>query len=176
MKVYEAYPVVSFAPDTGGISTAINLGANQLIAKIAITNPGNKDVTFQSGDGNKFAVRIKTFGDDTNAGKEVVTLKDQDGTTLDTGTIKSGTGEDQIDFDMSLVNATIGTTIPAGQTKYFYIYADTSDLEDNGNQIQVWLDDTAADVTFGINGTGAYAVGDFVFRGDIFGPVLSRSF
>lgn len=174
MTAYEAYPVVAFAADAS-IGSAVTLGSSQLIAKVALTNSGNKDVTFQSGDTNLFSIQVQAVGDDTDTGNETVTLKDQDGTTLDTGTINSATGVTQIDFDMSSVGATVGTTIPAGQTKYFYIYADTSDLEDNGDVIQVWLDDTAADVTFGINGTGAYAVGAIVNRGDLFGPVLSRS-
>lgn len=175
MVAYEAYPVVAFVADAG-IGSAITLGSNQLIAKIGLTNPGNKDVTFQSGDTNRFDVQLQVVGDDTDTATETVTLKDQDGTTLDTATFSSATaGSGQLDFNMSSVGAAVGTTIPAGQTKYFYIYADTSDLEDNGDVIQVWLDDTAADLTFGINGTGTYAVGNIIFRGDIYGPVLSRS-
>lgn len=174
MTAYEAYPVVAFAADAS-IGSAVTLGVNQLIAKIGLTNAGNKDVTFQSGDTNIFSVQVQVVGDDT-AGTETITLKDQDGTTLDAAsTITSATGVTQIDFTMAAVGAAVGTTIPAGQTKYFYIYANTSDLEDNGDVIQVWLDDTAADVTFGINGTGAFAVGAIVNRGDQFGPVLSRS-
>lgn len=174
MTAYEAYPVTAFATDAS-IGTAVTLGSSQLVAKIGITNPGNKDVTFQSGDTNIFSIQVQAVGDDTDTASETVTLKDQDGTTLDTGTFTSASGVTQIDFDMSSVGATVGTTIPAGQTKYFYIYADTSDLEDNGDVIQVWLDDTAADVTFGISGSGANAVGNIVNRGDLFGPVLSRS-
>ncbi len=172
--IYEAYPTVAFASD-GGIGSAITLGASQLVAKIAVTNHGDKDVTYQSGDTNIFSIQAQVVGDDTDTANEVVTLKDQDGVTLDTGTINSASGVTQIDFDMSSVGATVGTTIPAGQTKYFYIYADTSDLEDNGDIIQIWLDDTAADNTFGINGSGAYAEGDYINKGDVFGPVLTRS-
>lgn len=175
MLAFEAYPIVSFAADTS-IGSAINLGSNQLIARIAITNPGNKDVTFQSGDGNNISIQLQIIGDDTDNGNETITLKDQDGMILDTGTITSATGLTQIDFNMSSVGATVGATIPAGGVKFFYIYADTSDLEDNDDIVQVWLDDDVTDVTFGINGTGAYAVGSVVNRGDIFGPILSRSF
>jgi len=175
MTAYEAYPVVAFVADNS-IRSAITLGSNQLIAKIGLTNAGNKDVTFQSGDTNLFSVQLQVVGDDTDTATETLTLKDQDGTTLDTATYSSATaGSGQKDFDMSSVGAAVGTTIPAGQTKYFYIYADTSDLEDNGDVIQVWLDDTAADLTFGIGGTGTFAAGDILFRGDIYGPVLSRS-
>ncbi len=175
MVAYEAYPVVAFVADAG-IGSAVTLGSNQLLAKIGLTNSGNKDVTFQSGDTNRFDVQLQVVGDDTDTATETVTLKDQDGTTLDTATFSSATaGSGQLDFNMSSVGAAVGTTIPAGQTKYFYIYADTSDLEDNGDVIQVWLDDTAADLTFGIGGTGTYAVGNVIFRGDIYGPVLSRS-
>lgn len=172
--IYEAFPVVSFVTDPS-IGTAITLSANQLVAKIGLTNSGTKDVTYQSGDTNLFSIQVQVVGDDALTDNQTVTLKDQDGTTLDTGVITSATGVTQIDFDMSSVGATVGTTIPAGQTKYFYVYADTSDLEDNGNVIQVWLDDTAADNTFGVNGTGAFAEGDAINKGDLFGPVLSRS-
>ena len=174
MIAYEAYPVVTFAAD-GSIGSAITLGANQLVAKLGVTNSGNKDVTFQDGDNNNVSIQVQTVGDDTDTGDQTVTLKDQDGITLDTSVITSATGVTQLDFDMSSVGATVGTTIPAGQTKYFYIYVDTSDLEDNGDVIQVWLDDTAADLDFGINGAGSYEIGNIIFRGDIYGPVLSRS-
>jgi len=170
---YEAYPVVSFAADAS-IGSVITLASNQLVAKIAVTNPGDKDVTFQSGDTNIFSIQVVVTGTDTDTANETVTLKDQDGTILDTGTISSATGTTQIDFDMSSVGATVGTTFPAGQTKYLYVYADTSDMETAGNIIQITLDDTAADATFGINGSGAYAAGDIVFRNDPAGPVLSK--
>lgn len=53
---------------------------------------------------------------------------------------------------------------------------DTSDLEDNDDIIQAWFDNEAADVTFGINGSGAFALGNIVFPDKLYGPVLSRSF
>lgn len=176
MTAYEAYPVVAFAADAA-IGTAVTLGSGQLIAKIGVTNPGNKDLTYQSGDTNIFSIQVQAVGDDTDTAAETVTIKDQDGTTLDADSTNfvSATGVVQVDFNMSSVGAAVGTTIPAGQTKYFYIYADTSDLEDNGNVIQVWLDDTDADNTFGIGGSGAFAHGSIINRGDLFGPVLSRS-
>lgn len=175
MTAFEAYPVTAFAADAS-IGTAVTLGSSQLVAKIGLTNSGNKDVTFQSGDSNLFSVQLQVVGDDTDTASETITLKDQDGTTLDTATFSSATASSgQLDFDMSSVGAAVGTTIPAGQTKYFYIYADTSDLEDSGNVIQIWLDDVAADVTFGINGTGAFTIGNIVNRGDLFGPTLTRA-
>ena len=169
---YEAYPVIVFATDAS-IGTLVTQSANQYLAKISMTNPGNKDVTFQSGDSSLFSVQVNIVAtDDTNTGNETMTLKDQDGTVLDTAVYNITSV--QLDFDMSSVGATVGTTIPAGQTKYFYLYGSTADLEDAGNSIQVWLDDTAADVTFGINGTGTYAQGAVILKGDLYGPVLSR--
>ncbi len=174
LTMYEAYPTVAF--DTTAVpSGSITLSASQRIAKIVVTNTGDQDITFQSGDSNLLSVQVQVVGDDTVANStETITLKDQDGTTLDTGTITSASGTTQIDFNMSSVGATVGTTIPAGESRYFTIDADTSDLEDTGNLIQIWLDDTAADLTFGIDGSGAYAEGDMVFKGDIYGPSFTK--
>lgn len=177
MTAFEAYPIVTFAPDNS-IGTAVTLSQNQLIAKVALTNPGNKDVTFQSGDGNNFSIQIQVVGDDTDGDIETISLRDQDGRSLEMSSITSATGITRIDFGMLLRDPNIGTTIPAGQTKYFYIYADTSDLEDNGDIIQVWLDDDSNtnNLSFGINGVGNYSIGNIIFRDDLFGPILSRSF
>ena len=166
--VYEAYPTVAF--DNSGISTTLVGNANHLLAKIKLTNVGNKDVTFQSGDSNLFSIQVTVVGDDTDTGNEVITLKDYDGTTLDTATINSASGTSQLDFNMSSVGAAVGATIPAGQSRTWTIVGDTTDLEDNGDTIQIWLDDVAADVTFGIDGSGAYTEGDFILKGDVYGP------
>ncbi len=174
--VYEAIPSVAFDTSSTGVSSgSITLSASQRVAKFVITNTGDQDITFQSGDNNLLSIQVQVVGDDTVLGSlETITLKDQDGTTLDTGSITSASGTTQIDFNMSSVGATVGTTIPAGESRYFTIDADTSDLEDTGNLIQIWFDDIAADLTFGIDGSGAYAEGDVVFKGDIYGPSFTK--
>ncbi len=163
--VYEAYPVFAF--DNSGVSSVLTQNANHLIAKLKITNPGNEDVTFSAGAATStLSIQVQVVGDNTDSGTETITLKDEDGITLDTGTITSSTTVTQIDF----TTWTNTLTIPARGSETVSIFADTSDLEDDGDSIQVWLDDTAADATFGIDGSGAYAEGDVLFRGDIFGP------
>ena len=161
--VYEAYPVFTFA--NTGISTVLTQNANHLIAKVTITNPGNEDVTFDATAGNTLSVQVQVVGDNTDAGTETITLKDEDGNTLDTGTITSLTGTTQIDF----TTWTVALTIPAGGSETISLFGDTSDLEDNGDSIQVWFDDVAADAAFGVDSTGDFAEGDNVFKGDIFG-------
>ena len=171
-EIYEGYP--TFAFNNSGVGTDVTLSTNQLIAKIVVTNPGDEDVTFQSGDGNNFSIQVSVVGDDTDTGNETVTLKDFDGTTLDTATINSASGTSQLDFDMSSVGATVGATIPANSSRTWSIFADTSDLEDTGDLIQVWLDDVAADVGFGVDGAGDHEEGDIINRGDIFGPAITK--
>lgn len=111
MIALEAYPLVTFAHNDS-MSSAIALSSSQLLAKIAISNPGNKDVTFQSSDGNNFSIQLQVIGDDTDGNREAIVLKDQDGITLDAATISSATGITQVDFDMSSVGIN-GLIIPA---------------------------------------------------------------
>jgi len=165
--LYEAYPQFVFNPVT---DHTLIPSSNSLIGIISITANGNKDVTFQSGDSDLLSINISSVSDETSGAEETVTLKDEDGTTLDTDTFDNDLTSDQVDFNMSSVGATVGFTIPAGQTKKLYLYSDTTDYEDDGDTIQAWLDDTAADCTFGVDGTGTYAEGDFIFKGDIYGP------
>jgi len=162
-ELYESYP--TFAFDNTGISTTLTGTTNHLAAKLKVTVIGNEDVTFHTADSPVFSVQVVVSGSDDDAGTENVTLKDSDGNTLDSSTITSATGTTQVDYNFS----TTDETIAAGATTTWYVYVDTSDLETDGATLQVWLDDTAADVTFGINGTGAYAEGDIILRGDLFG-------
>lgn len=168
-NVYEGYPVFAF--DNSGVSTVLTQNANHLIAKIKITNSGTEDVTFSSdggGDDDILSIQVQVVGTDTDTGNETITLKDEDGLTLDTGTIDSATGVTQIDF----TTWTNTLTVPAGGSETVSIFGDTSDLEGDGDTIQIWLDDVAAaDVTFSVDSdAGNYAEGDVLFRGDIFGP------
>lgn len=166
-------PSITFAADPM-IGSAITVSSNQRIAKIAVSNSSDKNVTFHAGNGNRLSVQFQVIGDNTNGANETIILKDQDGTTLDTGSITSATGLTQIDFDMSSVGVN-WVVIPAFWIKNFYLFMDTSDLEDNGDSIQAWFDNEAADVTFGINGSGAFALGNIVFPDKLYGPILSRS-
>ncbi len=172
--VYEAYPVITFDTLANG---AVELGV-QTIAKIKITNNGSEDVTFQNGDGNSISLQVQVVGDDNDGGAsttETITIKDDNGTVLDTATITSATGTTQIDFLMDSVGDAVGTTIAAGGYEVYTITLDTSDLEDNGDSVRIWLDDADADVDFGIDGAGTFTEGAIIFKGDPTGPTFSRS-
>ena len=170
--IYEAYPSIAFDSSTTGIGSAITGNSSQLVARLNVTNPGNKDVTFEGADSDQISVQLVVIGDDTDTATEALTLKDENGTVLASTTFSSASGTTQEDFDFKGTGTNLTYTIPAGATKTLYIYADTADLEDNGDLIQITLDDAAADVTFGISNTGAFTEGDIIFRGDPAGPVL----
>lgn len=161
--IYESYP--SFAWDMT-TPTVLNGSTAYLGGKLKVIAVGDKDVTFETADGNLFILQVTVTGDDT-AGTEAITLKDADGNTLDSGTITSASGTTEITMNFS----TADETVAAGATTYWYFYTDVSDLEDDGNTFQLWLDDTAGDLDFGVNGANfANSVGNIIFRGDLFGP------
>ena len=117
---------------------------------------------------------------DTNTGYITFTLKDGDGNVLGYDSVSFGSAltlsGSSVTFDSSNSSgatpangSTNSLTIPAGQTKKIYVYAVTTDFEDDGDSIQVYLDDDAdANCTFGINGSGTYAEGTKIFKGDIY--------
>lgn len=163
MYLYESKPSVNFATDTP--TGSLVPSANTLLAKIAVTADASKDVTFENADGNTLTVQLSlTRFDDATADDDSVTLKDENGDVLDT---VSG-----VDFDTQKEHifdfATKAFTVPAGTTKYLYVYGTTTDFEEQGDSIQVWLDDTAGDIDWGINGTGSYNRGNILFKGDKF--------
>jgi len=162
--IYESYPTFSWDMTT---PTVLNGSANYLGGKLKVVAVGDKDVTFQTADGNAFVLQVTVTGDDTDTANENVVLKDADGNTLDTGVITSASGTTEITLDFS----TTDETISAGTSTTWSFYVDSSDLEDNGDTLQLWLDDTAGDLDFGVDGADfANSVGNIIFRGDIFGP------
>jgi len=169
--VYEAYPTVTLdlTAATGAAGGNLTMNANQLVAVLKIYNNGDQDITFEASDSN-LSIQVQVVGDDT-AGTEAVTIKDEDGNTLDSSTITSATATTQLDFNFS----TAALTVAPLTTEKIYVYADTSDLEDNNDSIQVWLDDVAADLEWAIdNDDGEYQEGDYVFKNDIFGSTYTN--
>ncbi len=162
MTAYEAYPVVAF--NSTGISTVLGASANYLAEKIVITNVGNKDLTFDSDDQIKINFEITgTLTSATNA----VTLKDAEGTTLDTVNMAAATGS----TSATIVFADNTLTVPAGQSKTLSVFVNTGGLTADGDTLQAWLsDDAAGNMEFSINASAAdYTTGTITFRGDIFG-------
>jgi len=158
--VYEAYPVFAFEDVT---STVLTTSANYLVAKIKVSNPGDEDISFDD-TATANNLEIQFAGNDGGVAlDETITIKDNDGNTLDSGAISSGA----VAFDFS----TAELTIPAGGFEYISVYADASGLGTDGDTIQAWLDDgTAADLGFSIGtSTSNNAEADDVFKGDLFG-------
>ncbi len=158
--IYQAYPVFAFEDVS---STVLTTSANYLVAKIKVSNPGNEDISFDD-TATANNLEIQFSGNDGGVAlDETITIKDTDGTTLDSGSISSGA----VAFDFSSAEL----TVPAGGAEYIYVYADASGLGTDGDTIQAWLDDgTAADLGFSIGtGTSNYSEADFVFKGDLFG-------
>jgi len=169
MYLYESVPTIAFASDTP--SGNLIPGANTLIAKIGITASAEKDITFHNGDSNILTLQLALARtDDATADDDSITLKDSDGNTLDTftGVDFDATTEYAMDFSSN------DLTVAAGTTEYISVFATTTDFEDDGDSIQVWLDDVAADATFGINADGTYARGNILFKGDIYGSSLVK--
>jgi hypothetical protein len=167
MYLYETKPSVNFASDTP--SGNLNPSANTLLAKISVTADAAKDVSFENGDGNTLKVNISASSAAASTGD--LTLKDENGNALDTQTVA--------DYEAVGASATFdfadkSFTVPAGQTKYLYVYGDTSDFTTQGDLIQLVLDDTAGNIDWGINGAGSYNRGNIIFKGDKFGGTFVR--
>jgi len=170
MTVYESKPSVAF--DNTGLGGNISGNTAALVAKIKITADAGKDITFVTGgSGGEITLAINAINA-TSSDDEVVTLKDENGTTLDTDTLDLTTGAQSVVFDFS----SNSLTVPAGESKYIYVYADTSEFLDAGDFIQFWLDDGAStNFEWGINGSGVYEHADILFRGDLMGPSWNRT-
>jgi hypothetical protein len=165
MKLYESRPY--FAVDPNSPSGTLITGSTTLLAIFDITADSAKDITFENGDGNSLTVSVSGKRNDSDGNTETITLKDEDGNTLDTLTQDIMTSTMVFDF------STNSLTVPAGLTKKIYIYGDTTELGDAGDTIQLWLDDgDATYVDWGINGSGSYNEADKIFKGDIYAGAL----
>jgi outer membrane murein-binding lipoprotein Lpp len=178
MKIYKSRPY--FAKNSASPSGDLFPSSNANIAIFDVTADAGEDISFESGDSNKLVIKVDAQVTDTNTGYITFTLKDQDGNVLGYDSVSFGSAlslsGSSVTFDNTnswgatpANGSTNSFTIPAGQTKKLYVYADTTDFEDNGDSIQVYLDDDAdANCTFGINGSGTYAEGTKIFKGDIY--------
>jgi len=167
MNLYVTKPTFTAVTTRSGYSLSGTLipSTAMLVAIFDVTASDTEDVTFQK-DIASLTVNVSRVQTDTDGSVDTWLLKDQDGTLLDSITIADSASEADFIF------ATAGLTIPAGDTKSFFIYADTSEYEDDGDVIQVWLDDATAsntDITWSINDNDAtYYDGDKIFRNDIY--------
>ena len=173
MYLYKSRPY--FAVDSASPSGTLTPSSEMLLAIFDVTAEDTEDITFASTTDiaidSQLEVRISSVKKDCDGNAATFTLKDQDGNVLDTDTL-ADLNDNEVVFDFS----TRAFTVPAGQTKKLYLYADTTDWEDDGDTIQAWLsDDDNANCTFGINGAGTYQEGEIIFRGDIYAGSFVRS-
>jgi len=170
MYLYESKPAVAFAEEdtpTGNLVPS----ANSLLAKIKVTANPAKDITFDNTLGNSLTVQLAlTRGDDGTDDDDSLALKNEDGEVLDTISGVDFDTDTEHTFDFS----TKSFTVPAGQTKYLYVYGTTTDFEDQGDSIQVWLEASPNDIDWSINGVGSYNHGNIIFKGDKFGGTLVK--
>lgn len=168
-NLFQSYPTFEWLTLA---NTTLANNAAHLVGKLKITANGDEDITFQNADGNKIQFQaIVVRNDDTTAGFEVITVKKQNGTVLDT-TLNATNGTTGLDLDFSSADL----TIPAGGSETLYFYMNTADLEDDNDSVQLQLDSSvAADLDFGIDGANfANAVADVLWRGDFMSSEYSQ--
>lgn len=167
--VYEAVP--TFAYNNSGVSTSLVPASNTLVGRVVVSNSGDKDITFTTAASDQLVVNFTISGTVSATSSAVVLKDDNSGLTLSTGDLAAATGA----TTATLSTWTNQLTIPAGGSKTLSILVNTTGLSTGGNSIQSWLDDSSAsNLEFAIDGTGAFAEGDVVFRGDIYGPSIVR--
>ena len=166
MDLYKTKPTFAAVTTRSGYQLSGNLipSSSALVAIFDITANASEDVTFEKSSSD-ITINISRVQTDTDGSDNSWVLKDQDGTTLDTVT---SVGD--ADTTVTFIFATSELTIPAGQTKSLLVYADTTEWEDDGDVIQVYLDDgTATNIDWSINNDATeYNDADKIFRGDIY--------
>jgi len=160
--VFESYP--TFSVNSGSPSGDLIPSVSGLLAIFDVTAHSNGDITFENADGNSLTVNVSQSVADDDGDTETWVLKDSSGNTLDTATADISTTS-SITFDFSDKSL----AVPSSQTKSLYVYSDTTELEDNGDVVQLWLDDNATtNIAWGIDTVGSYNHADVIFLGDIF--------
>jgi hypothetical protein len=165
--VYESRPY--FAVNSSSPSGDLFPNANDLLAIFDVTADDGDDISFTHAAGNFLTVQFSAYVADTAQNQISFVLKDANGNTLDSTQADVSSYSTTINDSVAFYFATNSFTVPAGQTKQLYVYADTTDFEDDGDQIQLWIDDAAAHISWGINSSGAYNHGDIIFRGELYG-------
>jgi len=161
-QLYESKPV--FAVNASSESGDLIPQTQHELAIFDVTVEGEDNVTFQNSTTyGKLTVQINRTRNDTDGSADTWILKDGDGNTLDTTTVADAATSVTFDFN------TKAFSVAPGQTKQLIVVGDTSEYEDNGDVIQVWLDDaTATNIDWSIDSnSAAYAEADKIFRGDI---------
>lgn len=170
MIVYKSIPTVAFTSNTP--SGTLTPGGNTKLARIQVTADAGDDIQFmQSSTGlatSSITIAVAASVND-GSGVKTWTLKDGDGNTLDTVSAIATTTSVTFDFTDRAF------TVPAGTTKYLEVYLDTTQFEDDGDSIYLWLDDSAnTNIQWSIDGTGEYGHAGIIFKGDPVGGTLQK--
>ncbi|MBW2661454.1 MAG: hypothetical protein JRD93_05595 [Deltaproteobacteria bacterium] len=166
-------PTVTFADGWGdNYNKTLNQGTSVQIARVQVT-AGAKDISFDNANTPYFNIQITASAKAPGYSDGGVVIFKSDGVTLQTtGTIAYGNAGAIIQADCEF---TADWIIPAGETRYLDIYADTTEFITAGDTLQVSLDETAADVTFSIeSNTANYAYGKILNRGIQYGASFSK--
>ncbi len=168
MTIYKSRPYVTKNANSPAGGNTLTVSSAFEVARFDITAHANDDITFEPADGDSIVLYANGYVTDTTQAYLTFTWKDMStGNTLGTSTgsrfITSTIGT--ISGVMSFPNS---LTVPAGETKTISITLDTTDFEDAGDSIQVYLDDVNSNnFIFGVNGTGAYKEAAVVLKNDI---------
>jgi len=165
--LYKSRPYFSLAsasPEDGNLIP----NANHLLMVVDVEAADTEDITFSTAT-DSIIFQLSVSGSSATG---TWTLKDGDGTTLVSTTTTYDT-DSHVNF--TGFNSGNSFTVPAGETKKLYVYGDTTDLADTGDLIQISLQDNANDITWSIDGSGAYNKGDIIFKSGIYGPSFVKS-
>ena len=185
MYIYESRPYVTI-PDNTPTTTALIPSTSTLVALFDVTADAGKKISFINATGldanNNLTVQVAAQINDTTQDQLSFTLKDSDGNTLDSNVQAADSNSTKV-MNTSVTflfdSYAAGFNITAGQTKQLKVYLDTTDFDldssDESNAVRLWLDDSANDIDWGINGSGSYNLGNLIFRGDLYANSLSNS-
>ena len=163
--------VLKFGINTASPNGTLIPGPSTLLAVFDVTNNGLADVTFANEEGNSLTVAISQSALQEDGNTEAITLKDENGTILDTATANLGASPTTVMFDF----ANKSFVVPSGSVKKLYIYGDTMEFLYSGDAIQLWLDSSNANnINWGLDGSGNYGHADIIFRGNPYAFMLVR--
>ena len=167
-----------FSLNASSPSGALVPGANTLLAIFNVGADTADEVDFLNAatnvSGVQNLIKVNVSSNCTGAGAAGVTLKDESGNQLDTQAVLiCGVGAvTQVAFAPGNTN---NLAVAAGTTKKLYIYGNTTGATGSGDNIQLYLSDSAdANMDFAIGGCGNFAEAQTIFRGSIYANALSR--
>ena len=150
-------------------SGALVPGVNTLLAIFRVYADPADDITFTTAAGDQLIITMNAAC--TTPGVANMVLKDQVGTLLSTAVEAA---DACTAGNKTFSTWTTSLVITKNTTKKLYLYGDTTGASTVGDSLQAFINDTDANVTWGINNVGAYATGSITARGKIYANALSR--